>query len=400
VIARFLSLLFVAITLGACTGDTGQRSRAVVRDSAGIRIVENTAPLWQEGEEWYLGAEPSVDIGGGGTDEDLLFRVEGALRLSDGRIVISNGGSNEIRFYDDRGGFVKSTGRQGEGPGEFTRLGPIDRIRGDSLAVTGWGLNRQSVFDSNGDLARTVGYQPTTDIARPVLLGTFDDGSALIHGGSDYDGPLSGLVRAQANLFRFDSEGSPANQMGVFPESEAFYRQGQNFISLVNLPFARRSVRLVVGDHFYFAHTARYEVQTYGTDGVLQMLVRKHHELSSVTAGDKESLLQQRLEGRDVDARRTIEREFRDLPIPETKPAFGGEMRVDATRHLWVLELNDTGADPSWSVFDTDGVWLGVVTLPSRFTPMDIGTDYVLGLWRDADGVEHVRMYELIKPNR
>ncbi len=122
--------------------------------------------------------------------------------------------------------------------------------------------------------------------------------------------------------------------------------------------------------------------------------------MSSVTAGDKESLLQQRLEGRDVDARRTIEREFRDLPIPETKPAFGGEMRVDATRHLWVLELNDTGADPSWSVFDTDGVWLGVVTLPSRFTPMDIGTDYVLGLWRDADGVEHVRMYELIKPNR
>jgi hypothetical protein len=30
--------------------------------------------------------------------------------------------------------------------------------------------------------------------------------------------------------------------------------------------------------------------------------------------------------------------------------------------------------------------------------PMDIGNDYELGLWRDADDVEHVRMYRLTKP--
>ena len=65
-----------------------------------------------------------------------------------------------------------------------------------------------------------------------------------------------------------------------------------------------------------------------------------------------------------------------------------------------MLELNAPGADPSWSVFDADGVWLGVTTLPSGFTPMDIDTDYVLGLWRDADEVEHVQLYELIKPEQ
>jgi hypothetical protein len=49
----------------------------------------------------------------------------------------------------------------------------------------------------------------------------------------------------------------------------------------------------------------------------------------------------------------------------------------------------------SWRVFDKAGKWLGTVTLPARFNPMDIGTDYVLGLWRDEDDVEHVRMYRL-----
>ena len=36
--------------------------------------------------------------------------------------------------------------------------------------------------------------------------------------------------------------------------------------------------------------------------------------------------------------------------------------------------------------------------LPPRFQPLDIGPDYVLGLWRDADDVEQVRLYGLVKP--
>ncbi len=40
----------------------------------------------------------------------------------------------------------------------------------------------------------------------------------------------------------------------------------------------------------------------------------------------------------------------------------------------------------------------GTLGLPPRFQPLDIGPDYILGLWRDADDVEHVRMYQLVKP--
>jgi hypothetical protein len=36
--------------------------------------------------------------------------------------------------------------------------------------------------------------------------------------------------------------------------------------------------------------------------------------------------------------------------------------------------------------------------MPTGLRVTEIGPDYVLGLWRDADDVEHVRMYELIKP--
>jgi hypothetical protein len=82
---------------------------------------------------------------------------------------------------------------------------------------------------------------------------------------------------------------------------------------------------------------------------------------------------------------------------------------VDNDRNLWVSDasldwylaqgFSRVPAGPvAWRVFDRDGRWLGSVTMPPRFRPMDIGSDYVLGLWRDADDVEHVRLYQLTRP--
>ncbi len=67
--------------------------------------------------------------------------------------------------------------------------------------------------------------------------------------------------------------------------------------------------------------------------------------------------------------------------------------------YLWVRAYDVPGHEANnWSVFDAEGTLRGAVELPPRFQPLDIGSDYVLGVWRDADDVEHVRMYALVKP--
>ena len=38
------------------------------------------------------------------------------------------------------------------------------------------------------------------------------------------------------------------------------------------------------------------------------------------------------------------------------------------------------------------------VDLPARFTPVEIGADYVAGLARDEDEIEQLRVYRLRKP--
>ena len=43
---------------------------------------------------------------------------------------------------------------------------------------------------------------------------------------------------------------------------------------------------------------------------------------------------------------------------------------------------------------------LGTMAFPINFVPRHIGDDFVLGSWRDEVDVEHVQLYELIKPEQ
>ena len=56
----------------------------------------------------------------------------------------------------------------------------------------------------------------------------------------------------------------------------------------------------------------------------------------------------------------------------------------------------DTGQ--RWTIFNDTGEMLGNPSLPERFVISEVGDDYVLGVWEDELEIEHVRMYELIKP--
>jgi hypothetical protein len=48
-----------------------------------------------------------------------------------------------------------------------------------------------------------------------------------------------------------------------------------------------------------------------------------------------------------------------------------------------------------WEVFDPAGAWLGTLSTPARFSVLEIGRDYVLGVRRDDLDVEHVQVLRL-----
>ncbi len=97
---------------------------------------------------WTLSTEPLLDIGVQEGDEPyLLHEVSSATRLDDGRVVVANDGSKELRFYDESGVFLVAAGRQGEGPGEYRILDRVRAVHPDTLLVFDTYQQRISLVD-------------------------------------------------------------------------------------------------------------------------------------------------------------------------------------------------------------------------------------------------------------
>ena len=162
----------------ACSSaDDAQQSAR--RDSLGIEIVESPQPLWQDGRAWYLSPTPEIQIGASeGSDEQQLYRVYSALRLSEDRILIANSGSGELRFYDRKGRLLTTAGGQGAGPGEFGQFAGMHTWldAGGNLVSYDGGNKRVNVFESTGAFVRTVHFEQTTEAPRASLSGMLDEG--------------------------------------------------------------------------------------------------------------------------------------------------------------------------------------------------------------------------------
>jgi hypothetical protein len=88
---------------------------------------------------------------------------------------------------------------------------------------------------------------------------------------------------------------------------------------------------------------------------------------------------------------------FESIPPPETVPPYDA-LLTDVEGNLWVERYRrPSEAQHAWTVFDNDGTMLGTVDVPGGFSPLEIGTDYVLGRHMDQLDVEQVRLYRLIK---
>lgn len=84
--------------LHGCAGNTDENREVVRTDSSGVAIV--TSPLPTDAtSSWSVGANPRIQIGGPDDDTELLHRVFSTSVLDDGRVVVSNSDTKEIRIY-------------------------------------------------------------------------------------------------------------------------------------------------------------------------------------------------------------------------------------------------------------------------------------------------------------
>jgi hypothetical protein len=389
--------------LAACHGRGG--SPAIVRDSAGVRVVENSGPLWRPGQGWTIDERPLLDIGGNSADPHYdLLQVVDAVRLGDGRIAVMNDGVPDLRFYDSTGTYLGTTGRAGDGPGEFRRIASIQLGRGDSIFLYDAQLRRVNRIAPDGTFLSSVPVLASGGKMGLQPLARLPDGSWVaiaqklpnLGGSGGVQRDTMALLHLPATL-----EGS-GDTIGSFPGTEVFLSTGgegaQRFARLMLVPLGLSTTFALQDTLVDVGNPERYEIRAYRADGALVRIIRRPVAREPLTRAELGRMEADELASVDARGKERLEAAWRDVPAPSLKPAFA-TIRTDQNGDLWVEHVKVVRADPGTAdVFDAQGRLLGSVALPPGLQITRIGPDYVLGVWRDDMDLEHVRMYRLRKP--
>lgn len=411
--SRLLSFLLFGWTTIGCQQDAGQQESHQadeplfeIFDSAGIRIIRNARPAEGSRLAWRIGPDPAVSIGAReGEAPYLLNGAVSAAKLPDGRIVVADGGSRELRMFDSVGAHVRTWGGEGEGPGEFWWLNHVAAWPGDSIVAWYPARGRVSVFGSDGSYGRTFGLWGDCPPRCPGAVAARRDGTIL----TTYPGEASDSALLEIR----DGDGELLTSFEKLPDRDLrFWKgdRGENWSEPI--PYGSELAKGLWGDLIVASRTRRYEIRAYRADGALARIVRLEHASRATTPADYDRYIESELEeysnfftrGRPgfpaselehilSRRRETIEA----TTMADTFPAFSSFI-ADGTGHLWVREHDFPGEArpaPLSTVFDPGGRVLGYVETPPGLRIFEIGADYILGRMRDELGVESVKVWPL-----
>lgn len=378
-----------------------QTPDVVIRDSAGIEIVENHAPVWGPGDFWTVAPEPEFSLGGYDTapgpardSSHLIWNISAAAPLSDGKIVmLAPMADRKVLVFEPSGAFSASFGRKGRGPGELSYPLHLRVLPGDTIVVWDYMSGPIYHYDPSGSLlkesridvralseaTRSAEVYPGESMHQPLPDGSFLLDRRLVN----WKRPTRAgeIYRRPTEWVRIDSDYAMHSFGWWEAEEELSLRDpfDPNWV-----PFATNSSAVAGGDPLsvYVTNGDRYEVHQFSPTGVLRRIIRRTVDpapISDEQLGD----WVERMESLNPDKNWTAwERVFGT--VERRNHASITSMFVDSEGYLWIPDPASWIRETSeWNVFDQAGRWLGNVDL--GYYPYWIAEDLILGGRSDRD---------------
>ena len=404
----------------ACRGDSSPTNEwdGVVRDSAGVQIVENFGmPLWPGGPGWEF--TEVLRIGAlDGPPEYQFGNITGIQVLSDGRIVIVDAMAYNVRFFSPDGVHERTVGRKGGGPGELGSGGHgLLKGPGDTLIVGDGGASRMHVFSPDGSYLETFSRLPKDGYTGGYFaFGRRTGRITSLH--SPVRGSDGNLTDTLDILLERDVHGGIVDTLARLPSRHVLNRA---HAGLFRRYYNANWWHNAWGEDHLIARTDRYRFNFHGPDGELKRIVSMVREPLAMTDEDRSLFLwrwDELLRENSVPADRWEEIKsrisFADTYMPYAW--FGmGPVGTLLVQRVWpVRDLDEEGrkdflldqqyvppGSSEWDVFDKEGRFLGAVAIPGSeflstvplfrfFQDAATGTWYVYSVVADELDVEYI----------
>jgi hypothetical protein len=337
---------------------------------------------------WLVDSVPAIDIAASDPHGDVvLIDPVGGTVLSNGTIVIADRWGAAVHFFDARGVLVRSVGRRGAGPGEFSSLSWLGQCGEDSVVVWDGALGRATEIDQLGQIGRQ--YPIPTDPAMdtpPTFLTCSRHGTiAYLGTPSGYPARPGEFADVQAPLAIADADGQVTHQLGDVPAWDGRWVGRLTSIALS-------------ADYLYVGTAESAAVDAYRLNGKRQAIVpvpvaprppTRYHLERAVDA------LVMALGNRDERARMRrlmLERGH----LPEYLPPYSA-LLTDPRGTLWVVLSVSGDPDTRLRGLDHEGRVVADLRVPADVKVFEVGHNYLLTLLADVDGQPHVALYRFAR---
>jgi hypothetical protein len=416
-------MVLAALTGVSCAGppdhdSAGNDATTERRDSAGIAILTHSLDRLADLPILEMDTVPVLSIGQAeGPPGVALDHVTAGIVRPDGGFLLADDEGTVLRAYDAAGRLLGSSGRRGDGPGEFRHIAAIILLPGDSVAV--YEDRRVSILDPDLGFVRSISPPPTG-----------------YHGGAaGHAALLYGLGRLHAVFLE-----TPGRRPGVAPGPERHWvvqdtlalvmlrTHGQGFAvdTLMHMPGITWQMQLndrsgtsgtdvrfggypflaAGAAGFAVAHGSAFAAHRFDVAGRPRQIVRLAVEPRPVTDQDRRPIEKNVRDFRERVRRGEVQ--FPGAPPgwapPEpAMPAFADHhpliegLHVDDGGNLWIRPVRHIAGDRGWLVFGPDGqprAWHRI--LPGEI--LHFGADHVLALGHGEMGTTRVVKYRIALP--
>lgn len=351
-----LSVFFVPIS---CSKKP--ESAASVEIIDGVEHVHNTAaPLHPE-----LSVTFEEELSVGGEEYEKLSRPMRFAVGTEGCIFISDIQDQTIKVFDAEGEFIKSIGRKGEGPGEFTYVGSLTFLPDGRLMVMDSMAMRLNLFNAEGTYLTSHNW---THRPGRLMCAT---GSACVM--AEYVFGEGKDMMADRKLFvkKYDLEGNEIHTFGEFKAEELKTHTGtgsggRSFIVGISAPHSPHSI--FAADQaracLYHCVNDEYMIEVFDEDGKVIRRFDRPYEALPFTSDDAEEFRSQHEERGSEGLKKMV----RGMAMPAVKTVTPG-MLVDDAGNLWVETYEEREDEDkvftAYDIFNPEGyyeakVWVDV----------------------------------------
>ncbi len=336
---------------------------------------------------------------------DLFFeRVAGAVFLPDSSLVVADGGVPDLVFLEPDGTVRARSGREGEGPGEYTQIERVGVGLDGALFVFDRRQRRFTFLDSSGAVTGVHRLEQGAGLGAAVPLSRLEGGEVVAALETRPALP-PGLQRGPVFLVLADEAGQIVDTLGEWAGKERHVGDDWDPVGFgLTALFAGRGEHALVGTNDSLDLTL-----FRGASPVVR--IRGAYSPRGVAAGEKdewtEAFLAMFPEVYVPDWRRRLERST----VRDAYPAFGA-IAVEAGGRIWIGDYPKLADETRrWTILEADGTPVAALRLPvlrprwledtvavtsQPHEVLDVAHGRIAVLRRDALDVEYVEVYEVV----